>query len=79
MRIQLYDKGTPKGKQLFSTLETVCKSLQIDYDPEFIKDMNKIYSKGIMGTTILMINNEVASIDKYPNARELEAIISDFR
>lgn len=78
MRIQLYDRGTAKGKQLFSNLENVCKRLQIDYDPEFIKDMNRIYSKGITGDTILTIDNEVALIDKYPSAKELENIISDY-
>lgn len=79
MRIQLYDKGTPKGKQLFTTLENVCQRLQIDYDPEYVKDMNRIYSRGVMGNTILVINNEIAAIDKYPSAKELEDIISDFR
>ena len=34
MRIQLYDRGLPKGQKLFSDLETVCQRLQIDYDPE---------------------------------------------
>lgn len=79
MRIQLYDKGSPKGKQLFETLDTLCKRLQVDYDPEYIKDMNKVYSMGIQGNTILLINGEVALVDKYPNAKELETIINDFR
>lgn len=79
MRIQLYDKGTPKGKQLFATLDTLCQRMQIDYDPEYIKDMNRVYSMGIQGTTILMIDGEVAMVDKYPSAKELEVIISDFR
>jgi hypothetical protein len=78
MRIQLYDRGTAKGKQLFSNLKNVCKRLQIDYDPEFSKDMNRVYSKGLQGETILMIDNEVAFIDRYPNTKELENIISDY-
>ena len=79
MRIQLYDKGTPKGKQLFATLDTLCKRMQIDYDPEYIKDMNKVYSMGIQGNTVVLIDGEVALVDKYLNAKDLEAIISDFR
>ena len=79
MRIQLYDKGTPKGKQLFETLDTLCQRMQIDYDPEYIKDMNKVYSMGIQGNTILLINGEVAFVDRYPNAKELEVIINEFR
>lgn len=78
MRIQLYDKGTPKGKQFFITLEALCKRMQIDYDPEYIKDMNKVYSMGIQGSTILLINGEVALVDRYPSAKELEVIINDF-
>jgi hypothetical protein len=79
MRIQLYDRGLPQGKKLFSDLETVCQRLQIDYDPEYIKDMSKVYSMGIQGNTVLLINGEVALVDKYPGQKELEIIISDFQ
>ena len=78
MRIQLFDRGLPQGKKLFADLEAVCKRLQIDYDPEYIKDMSKIYSKGIQGNTVLLIDSEVAFVDKYPNPKELENIISDY-
>lgn len=78
MRIQLYDRGSPKGKKLFTDLETVCQRLQIDYDPEYIRDMNRPYSMGLQGNTILLINGEVAFIDRYPNSKELENIISDY-
>jgi len=79
MRIQLFDRGTPQGKQLFSNLETVCKRLQIDFDPEYIKDMSRVISMGLQGKTILIIDNEVAFMDKYPSVKELEIIISDFQ
>lgn len=78
MRIQLFDRGTPKGKQLFSNLEEVCKRLQIDYDPEYIKDMSKVINMGLQGNTILLIDGEVAFMDKYPSPKELETIISEF-
>lgn len=78
MKIQLFDRGTPKGKQLFSNLETLCKRFQIDYDPEYIKDMNRVYSMGLQGNTILLIDNEVALIDKYPSTKELENIVLDY-
>jgi hypothetical protein len=78
MRIQLYDRGSPKGKQLFSNLETLCKRLQIDYDPEYVKDMNRVYSMGIQGDTVLLIDGEIVFIDKYPSPKELETIIADY-
>jgi len=78
MRIQLFDRGSPKGKQLFADLETLCKRLQIDYDPEYIKDMSKVYSRGVQGNTVLLIDNEIVFVDKYPNIKELETIISDY-
>ncbi len=78
MRIQYFDKGTPQGKKLFTDLEVVCKRLQIDYDPEYIRDMGKIYSRGIIGNSILLIDGEVALIDKFPSIKELENIISDY-
>lgn len=79
MRIQLFDRGTPLGKQLFSNLETVCQRLQVDYDPEYIKDMSRVISMGLQGKTILLIDGEVAFMDKYPSIKELETIISDFQ
>jgi len=78
MRIQLFDRGTPQGKQLFSNLETVCQRLQIDYDPEYIKDMSRVISMGLQGKTILLIDGEVAFMDKYPSIKELENIISEY-
>ena len=78
MRIQLYDRGTPQGKKLFADLENVCSRLQIDYDPEFIHDMSRVYSMGLQGKTILLIDGEVALVDKYPNPKELETLISEF-
>jgi predicted RNA-binding protein with PUA domain len=79
MRIQLYDRGLPPGKQLFANLQTICKRLQIDYDPEYIKDMTRVYSMGLQGNTILLIDGEVVLIDKYPDIKELENIINDYR
>jgi len=79
MKIQLFDRGTPKGKQLFANIEEVCRRLQIDYDPEYIKDMSRVISMGLQGNTILLIDNEVAFMDKYPSVKELETIISDFQ
>jgi len=78
MKIQLFDRGTPQGKQLFSNIETVCQRLQIDYDPEYIKDMSRVISMGLQGKTILLIDGEVAFMDKYPSVKELETIISEY-
>ena len=79
MKIQLFDRGTPKGKQLFVNIEEVCRRLQVDYDPEYIKDMSRVISMGLQGNTILLVDNEVAFMDRYPSVKELETIISDFQ
>lgn len=78
MRIKLYDRGSPQGQKLFTDIEAVCQRLQVDYDPEFIKDMSKIYSQGVKGKTILTIDSEIVFVDRYPDIRELEKIISDY-
>ena len=78
MRIQLFDRGSPQGQQLFANLQTICRRLQIDYDPEYIKDMSRVYSMGVQGKTVLLINGEVAFVDKYPTPKELETIVSDY-
>jgi hypothetical protein len=78
VRIKLFDRGSPQGKQLFANIETLCKRLQIDYDPEYIKDMSRVYSMGIQGKTVLMVDNEVAFVDRYPSIRELETILQDY-
>jgi hypothetical protein len=79
MRIQLYDRGSPKGKKLFSDLEVACKRLQIDYDPEYIKDMTRAYAMGVQGNTILVINNQIALVDKYPPVSELTDLIAEYQ
>lgn len=78
MRIQLYDRGSPQGKKLFADLENLCRRLQIDYDPEYIQDMSRVYSMGIQGKSVLLIDGEVVFIDRYPNPQELETIISEY-
>lgn len=78
MRIQLFDRGSPAGKKLFADIETVCRRLQVDYDPEYIQDMTKVYSLGVQGKTIMLIDREVVLVDQYPKLSELEKIISDY-
>lgn len=78
MRIQLYDRGLPPGKQLFVNLQTLCERMQIDNNPEYIRDMTRVYSMGLQGNTVLLIDGEVALIDKYPSIKELESILSDY-
>lgn len=78
MKIQLFDRGSPQGKQLFSNIENICKRYQIDYDPEYIKDMSQVYNRGLQGETILLIDNDVVLIDEYPKAKEIEEIILDY-
>jgi len=79
MRIQLYDRGLPPGKQLFANIESLCQRMQIDHDPEYIKDMTRVYTMGLQGNTILLIDGEVVLIDKYPSLKELENILNDYR
>jgi hypothetical protein len=78
MRVQLFDRGSPQGKKLFADLQNLCKRLQIDYDPEFIQDMSRVYSMGIQGKSVLLIDGEVVFVDRYPNLQEFETIISEY-
>jgi hypothetical protein len=78
MRIQLYDRGSPQGKKLFADLLILCKRLQIEYDPEYVQDMSRVYSMGIQGKSVLLIDGEVVFVDRYPNPQELETIISEY-
>lgn len=78
MLIQFYDRGSPQGKRLFSDIERICRRLQIENDPEYIQEMNRPYSMGIQGKSILMINNQVVLVDKFPSAKELEEILEDY-
>lgn len=79
MLIQFYDRGSPPGKRLFADLENICQRLQITPDPEYIREMHRPHSMGIQGKSILMINNQVVSVDKFPSAKELESIIQDYQ
>ena len=78
MRIQLYDRGSPQGKKLYADIEKLCKRLQVDYDPEYFQDMSRVYSMGIQGKSVLLIDGEVVFVDRYPSSQELETIISEY-
>ncbi len=78
MQIQLYDRGSPQGKQLFTNIKTICQRLQIEEDPEYIQDMKRVYAQGIQGKTVLIFDREVDRGDKYPPISELEKIISEY-
>ena len=78
MLIQFYDRGSPPGKRLFADLENICQRLQITPDPEYIREMHRIYSMGIQGKSFLLINGQTALVDKFPSAKELESIIQDY-
>lgn len=78
MLIQFYDRGSPQGKQFFTALEQLCSRLSITPDPQYIKDMYRPYSMGIKGKSILMINNQVVLVDKFPPITQLEAILQDY-
>jgi len=41
--------------------------------------MSRVYSMGLQGNTVLLIDGEVVLIDKYPSIKELENILNDFR
>jgi len=79
MLIQFYDRGSPQGKKLFVNIEKLCDQLQIENDPEYIRDMHRPYSMGIQGKSILMINNQVVLVDKFPSVKELEETLQDYR
>ncbi len=78
MRIQLYDRGSPRGKKLFTDLVAICKRFQVEDDPEYVKDMSRAYALGLQCQTALVINSEVVFVDRYPSPKELESIISDY-
>ncbi len=78
LKIQLFDRGTPRGKKLFADLEEVCSRLQLDTSPDYVTDMYKVIEAGLEAKTVLMINHQPVLIDKFPNQTELEAILGDF-
>ncbi len=79
MRLQLYDRGSPQGKKLLNQLDELCQRLQLDCAPEPVTDMSRVYSMGVQGKTILVINSEVVLVDRFPSLKELEDILNDYR
>ena len=79
MIIQFYDRGSPRGKIFFENLDNLCQRLQINRDPEYIQDLSRPISMGIQGRSILIINNDVVFVDKFPSASELESILQDYQ
>ena len=70
-KIQILGTGCPKCKKLTENAEAAAKELGIKYELEKVTQINDIMKFGVMMTPALVINGEVKTAGRVPNAAEL--------
>lgn len=76
MIIKILGTGCPSCKQLYKMTEEAIGKLKIKCELEYITDIHKIVSLGIMQTPALMINDKVVASGYIPKTQELREIIT---
>ncbi len=76
IKIRILGMGCSNCKQLHDSTLKIIDKLKIKCDVEYVTDIQKIASFGIMQTPALMINNKIVIAGLIPDLKELEKIIT---
>jgi len=75
MTIKVLGPGCSNCKKLHQSAEAAIKELNSNIDLEYITDMEKIISYGIMGSPALVINEKVVSQGRVLNKDDIIKLI----
>jgi len=71
MIVKVLGAGCSKCKLLVKRLEEIKQQHELDYDIEYITQLDEIMSYGIMMTPGLIINDELKTVGKVPSDSQL--------
>ena len=74
MDIKILGAGCPSCKRMVSDVEKLVVQLNLDAHVEYVTDMEKIMSYGVMSTPVLVIDEQIVLIG-YRGAKKLEAAL----
>ncbi|MGD9581137.1 MAG: thioredoxin family protein [Vampirovibrionia bacterium] len=74
-KIKVLGTGCPKCSKLFEQVKEAAESLNIEYEIEKVKDINKIMEYGVMITPALVVDDEVKVSGKVPSVEDLKNLL----
>ena len=75
--VQVLGSGCPTCKKLFELTKQAISELGIKIEVEYIIDIQKIISMGIMSSPALVVNEKVLVSGKVPNLEEIKQLINN--
>ncbi len=76
--IKILGSGCPKCKSLLETTEEVLNDLSLQLKVEYISEIEKIISLGVMSTPALLINDKIEISGYLPNKDEVIEKIKNY-
>ena len=73
--IQVYGSGCPSCKHLFEQTKKVAKELKIEVEVEYITDIAKMISLGVMTSPVLTIDGKVALTGSGKSEAEIKEVL----
>ncbi len=78
LQVKVLGSGCPKCKKLLEDCQKVFDKKEIQVDIEYITDIEKIISLGVISTPALVINDQTVLSGFLPSRQELEEKIDKF-
>ena len=75
--IQVLGSGCPTCKKLFEITEKAVSDLDLDTKVEYINDVQKIISMGVMQSPVLAVNGKPALVGFTPDIEKIKKAIQD--
>jgi small redox-active disulfide protein 2 len=74
-KIQVLGTGCPKCEKLAELAKQAADSMNIEYELEKIKDIQKIVEFGVMMTPALAVDGQVKFSGKIPSVEEIKKVL----
>lgn len=73
--VKVLGSGCKSCKALLAATNEALKNMSVPFEAEYVTDMAKIASYGVMSTPALVVNERVAAMGKVMNASEVERLL----
>jgi len=78
IKIQVLGSGCPTCKKLYESTKEVVAEMNLGIEVEYITDIQKIVSMGVMSSPVLAINGKAVLAGSLPNKEKIKQIISEY-
>lgn len=76
-RIQVLGSGCPTCKKLYEITKQAVVELGINQEVEYLNDIQKIISMGVMQSPVLAVNGKPALVGFTPDIEKVKKVIQD--